>query len=266
MVKYLLACICVSSTCMGINFPWGSSGTIESDLTVKNPEKFAQGKLIPQYLDKTEKYLSMIIKDTTLDVVAIKKQKRDAKKDKNAYNNASAKLAVLANISDLLNALSRRLRFSSGDEYYATIKTKYFKNLKELKNKESDPFNILKLDDLEKNRDCLYRYLSWNFPGQKSLAQVRALSHKNILTEIDGLKQAAFKKGLTESSPYVLLVREIGAFFNDELAKEEYDAFVDGANALNRLIIPDQKTRDGLSERLQTYSWVFVVRSSPKIT
>jgi hypothetical protein len=251
MKKLIFTCACLSSVCFAVNLPWGSSGSIGPDMTVKNPEKFAQGKLIPQYLDKAKKYLDTLMKDKSLSEATLQAQKRNKANDLAAYNAVNAKLQVLTGISDRLNALMRRLQYVSGQEYYKKYEDEYFVNLRDRKDKASDPFNILKIaaDKVGENRDCLYRFLAWNFPGQKTTAQIRAMGASDIMKGIDELKQNAFKAGLRENSSYVLLVREIGAFFNDELAKEEYDAFVDGPEALNRLTIPDARERKNLKDK-----------------
>ena len=248
MNKYILALCCMNSFCLGINLPWSSGGSIEADMTIKNPEKFAQGKLVPQYLDKATTYLSNIIKDTSLNEENIKARKRDAKKDRDLYNTLNSMDRNLQNVNDRLNALSRCLKYSTGQDYYVAIKNKYFKNINGIKDKASDPFNILKSDatNIEQNRDCLYRFLSWNVPGNKSVADLRKMSAREIMAEISNVKQLAINKGLDPNVSYVKLMREIGAFFNDELSKLEYDAFVDGPAALGRLVITDKKTREAL--------------------
>lgn len=251
MVKYLLACVCASSLCFGSNVQ--KSGTIESDFTIKHPEEFCQEQLVLQYLNKAEAYLSSIAREKSLDLVTIQKQKRDAKKDKNLYGDVDAKLGIVTNINARLKVFLRHLQFLTADAYYSTINAEYFNDLKEYVNKESDPLNILKIDvkSLEKNRNIFYQYLAQSFPGKKSAAQVSAMSYQDILKGIEELKQQALKKGLTVNSSYIKLLKEMGAFFDNELEKEEYDAFVAGPKALTRLIIPVQRTRNGLTARLQ---------------
>lgn len=195
-------------------------------------------------------YLNTVNKDKTLNDTYIKTLKKDAKGYKSIADTIDSKLATTGNISDRFVSLSRRLKYPTGQAYYDDFKANYFANLKEWKNKESDPFNLLKLDDIENNRDCLYRFLSWNVAGNKSAAELRAMSAKDIMGEITILKKTALEKGISEKSPYLMSVREIGAFFNDELAKEEYDAFVDGAKAMERLVVSDAKTRAILLDKL----------------
>lgn len=250
MVKYLLAVFSICSACLGVNFPWTSSGSIESDMTIKNPEKFAKGKLIPRYLGKAEKFLQAIVDDTTLDVGTVKRQYRDLTHDIVVYDKIIADLGALANMTDRFNACIRRLRYTSRDAYYNAIKTGYFESIQKWKNNQSDPYNVLKIGAIDRNRDCLYRFLAWNFPGKKTVAQVRAMPYKDIVIETGALKDSAIKKGLKDNSSYLMLVREIESFFKDELSKEEYDAFVDGAEAMDRLIITDTKMRTDLTERL----------------
>lgn len=248
MTKSILMFSFCSSLCLAVNLPWSAGASIESDMTIKNPEKFSQGKLIPQYLDKSEKLISSILSDKSLDVATISRQKRDAKKDKAFDEKVQNKLDVLSTIKERLIQFIQRLQLPTGKAFYDLYRTSYFKNIKELKDKSSDPFNILKIDKIDENRDCLYRFLSWNFPQQKTAAQIRAMSYKDICSAIEEVKSQAIKKGLGNSS-FFKLVREIRAFFDNELAKEQYDAFVDGPEACNRLIISDQNTRQALLKR-----------------
>jgi hypothetical protein len=228
-----------------VNLPWSSGASIESDMTIKNPEKFTQSKLISQYLEKTEKLFSSILSDKSLDVAVISSQKRDAKKDKALYDKVQNKRAVLSTVKERLIQFIQRLQLKTGQEFYDLYKKTYFNNIKGLKDKSSDPFNILKIDKIDENRDCLYRFLSWNFPGKKSTAQVRAMSYKDICSAIEELKRQAINKGM-ENSSYFKLMREIRAFFDNELAKEQYDAFVDGPEACKHLIVSDSTVRAAL--------------------
>jgi hypothetical protein len=243
---------CCSSLCLAINLPWSSGASIESDMTIKNPEKFAQGKLIPQYLDKSEKFFASILNDKSLDATTISRQKRDAKKDKALYDKVQNKLEVLSTVKERLIQLIQRLQLPTGQAFYDLYKKTYFDNIKELKDKSSDPYNILKIDKIDENRDCLYRFLSWNLPEQKSVAQIRAMSYQDICTAIEEIKNQAIKKGLGNSS-FFKLVREIRAFFDNELAKEQYDAFVDGPEACRRLVVSDQNVREALLKRAKNF-------------
>jgi hypothetical protein len=239
-------------SCFSIYVPWGSSTPkIEADLTVRHPEKFAKGALIPQYLKSTQKHLEAILNDKDFEKESIRKQV-NARRYQRLVAKVDHELTTLANLQDRLNMISRSLRYASGADYYRAIKTQYFKQIRDLKNKDSDPFNIIKIDDIDNNRDCLYRFLAWIWPQSISTHALRNLSPTEILKNIDQLKQIAFGKGLTETHNFVRLIREIGAFFNDELAKYEYDSFVDGQEALSKLIIENETARQKLREQIST--------------
>jgi len=246
----IVACTLIGSACLAFKLPLSSSGSIASDLTVKNSEKFVGKNFIPSYLDKAEKYINTVKNDKTLDVKYISTLKRDEKGYNNINDKNEANLTIVKNIDDRFMVLSRRLVHSTGEAYYNDFKATYFDNLKKWIDKDSDPYNILKIDEknIEQNRDCLYKFLARKFPGNKTAAQIKAMTAQDIMKEIKALKEAAMKKGHVGSSSYLMLLKEIGVFFNDELAKEEYDAFIN--KGMNRLIITDEKTRNALSTRL----------------
>lgn len=252
IISSFITLILCSFSCFSITLPWGSSSpSIENDLTVRHPEKFSKGTLIPQYFRKAEKYLKELAADKEFDVTLVEQRSRNAKKDQQTYDKVKKELAILSNLTDRLNVINRNLKYDSGRAYYNAIKDTYFKNIKDRKDKNSDPFNLIKINDIDNNRDCLYRFLSWNWPQSTPASAIRNMAPIVILDTIDQLKQKAFKNSRTETDSFVRLIREIGSFFNDELAKNEYDAFVDGQEALDRLVIADPKTRDALIKQIQ---------------
>lgn len=267
IISGFVTVILCSFSCFSITLPWGSSSpSIENDLTVRHPEKFSKGTLIPLYLKKAEKHLKELAADKELDVTHVEERHRNARDqqtyDKVTYDKVKKELTILSNLTDRLNVISRNLQYDSGRAYYDAIKNKYFKNIIHLKDKNSDPFNLIKINEIDTNRDCLYRFLSWNWPQSTSVSAIRNMTPTVILETIDQLKQKAFKNLRPETDSFVCLIREIGSFFNDELAKNEYDAFVDGQEALDRLVITDQKTRNALIKQMQNIMQLWVTAKS----
>ena len=226
--------------------------SIGSDLTIINPEKYKAEKLFKSYLDATEDYLYEVNDDSTLDEKSIEGLKIGTKKYKKIQDKIALDIATSKNLSDRSYELIRRIRFSTGQEFYDDFKTNDFSNLIKLKTDETDPLKLLKLDDIEHNRDCLYQFLAKNLPGNKTADEIRLMPAKDIAQGLEDLRTAALKTGLTDSSPKIQLWRETRAFFNDELKKESYDAFIDGPSAMNRLVIADPKTRDALNKRIES--------------
>jgi len=197
--SFMTMILCTFS-CFSITLPWGSSSpSIENDLTVRNPEKFSQGTFIPQYLKKAEKHLKDLIADKDLVTDLVEKRSRNAKKDQQTYDKAKRELIILSNLTDRLNVIGRNLKYDSGRAYYNAIKDTYFKNIKDFKDKNSDPFNLIKINDIDNNRDCLYRFLSWNWPQSIPASAIRNMTQTAILDTIDQLKQKAYKDSRTET-------------------------------------------------------------------
>lgn len=233
----IISMLSISIYSFGITWPFGSGGTIKNDLTVENPEKFAKGTLIKKYFDSVSKFYDKVEKD-----LGKKNFDRDIKNLKVIENY----LKTLQNVSDRMRRISARLRHESGAGYYGYIQRSYFSNLDRWTSKTTDPFNLLN----KKYPNFLYRYLAWNiFEGKKSADELRELPAQKLEQEI---LKVADKVGNTKQQ-YAMLLREIRSFFSDELAKEEYDAFVDGREALDRLVISnnaEHKSLDLLSDKL----------------
>ncbi len=228
----ILLISCISSQSLTITWPFGSSGKIdENDLTIKNPEKFEKN-IYKKYFDAVDTFVNRVKKDIKLGNFG------------QAKNSALIEqyLAVITNINDRMVRLKGRLEYKTGKNFHEFIINKYFSNLANFIDKSTDPVNLLN----RKYPNFLYRFLAWNiFDGKESADSIKQLPADKISHEILRLADSQPK----EKNQYAMLLREIRSFFSDELGKQEYDAYIDGPQALDKLVISNDKDRDALLRR-----------------
>lgn len=253
MIKYLLCCACMSSLCFAGNLTKISPVIINADMTIENPGKNSPEQLMSQYFNQVENYLAPRLKNKSYDLESIKKQKRDFKKDNNLYQENADKLKITSYMRDRLGEFSFRLECATGDAYHEAMKTILKQYLQDYVTQDTDPKNVLRsgFKNFDKNRDFLYQYLSLNFPGKKTVAKIRAMSYRDILKELEGLLKNASKKGVSSDNAYIKLLESIKIFFNNELAKQEYDAYIDGKKSLDALLVTSGRAREALKYSVQ---------------
>lgn len=225
----------LSTYSLAITWPFGSSGSITKDFVVKNPEKFAQGQLIKQFLDKAANYCRDVIKEL---------KKPGFTTSPSSLPFIERNLIIIDTMQPRLARIVQRLNHETGTGYYGFMQRKYFQSLDNFTDKTTDPSNLLN----KKYPNFIYRYLSVSlFGGKKKAEDVRAMSSEALVKKIDELIGKLSKKEET----YAMLLREIRSFFTDELGKEEYDAFVDGRTSLDRLTIKDNVERETLKKQVE---------------